>query len=163
MTSAAHSQARVVPAQKFLPLRAELRLPTVDLAGARAILDLRENEIKSLIDCGDLVAWNIATQSSQKIERRILTVSARDFADNRKRAIEESEIIRRVYGSERPFIFGTFFFRAWNCDSGHMINLLEEGSLTKLANTDYRRGRNGTPCITWASALAFLNSRRLAC
>lgn len=155
--------------QKFLPIRAELRLPTVDLAGARAILGLHENEIKLLVDDLAIPAWDIATKDGRKVRRelRLLALAARDYADGRHHDYPDAEITRRIYGTglagavERPYILGTEFFAAWNCDSGHVINLLRDGSLKPLKSTDWSRGRNGTPCIDWSSAIAFLKTRRI--
>ena len=164
------------PVQSFLPIRCELRRPTADLACARAILDLHENEIKLLADQGVFPAWNIARFTAPKsdvggfrTERRFLTRALRDFADHRPITRDEDLIVRLLYGKEKPFILGKYFCQAWNCDSGHMINLVQDGTLALLPSTinspnsrPYGRGRGCTPCITWKSAIAFLKDRRIA-
>ena len=145
------------PAQSFLAIRCELRRPTVDLACARAILDLHENEIKLLAEQGIFPAWNIARQlptpqsalPTPRSERRFLTRALRDWADQKPVTRDEDFITRLLYGQEKPFILGKYFCMAWNCDSGHMINLVEDHTLVLLPKTSYSRGRGKTPCITW--------------
>jgi hypothetical protein len=154
--------------QKFLPIRCELVLPTVDLAGARAILGLHENEIKDLVDTKTIPAWDISLDPAAKNEdghhRRELRLharSCRNWAEGKPIEDDEDKLILHLYGGTRPFIPGTRFFRAWNCDSGHAINLIAAKVLKLIAGTDYGQGRGNTPCITWASAVDFLKTRRL--
>ena len=168
----------IAPVQSFLPIRCELRRPTADLACARAILDLHENEIKQLADQGLFPAWNIARvvepsprgegrvrgngSSSLRTERRFLTRALRDYADGRPVTRDEDLIVRLLYGKEKPYILGKYFCQTWNCDSGHMINLVEDKTLDLVKGTSYSQGRGCTPCITWSSALKFLKTRRIA-
>jgi hypothetical protein len=147
--------------QTFLAYRVELRLPTVDLAGARAITGLHENEIKDLCDTRVLPAWNIAVDLESRREWRILGRAARDWADHRPITADDDFITRLLYGPAKPYILGISFYAAWNCDSGHGINLINAGILKTLPGTSFDRGRGNTPCITWASAIAFLKNRRI--
>lgn len=48
---------------------------------------------------------------------------------------------------------------AFVCSSKHILDLINEGSLHSL--TDPRRGRNGSPRVTEASAREFLTGRRI--
>jgi len=161
----------IAPIQKFLPIRCELRLPTVDLAGARSVTGLDENTIKLWIEAREIIAWDISRSNAASAksdedrtrrELRILTVSARNAADGRSTTYDDDKIIRLLYGPEKPFILGRDFRRSWNCDSGHMINLVDDQVLAVVKGTDHGRGRGRTPCITWSSAVAFLKQRRLS-
>jgi hypothetical protein len=148
----------------FLGIRTVLRLPTSDLSGARAILDLHENKIKALADDGTLPAWNITRDprgASARTERRFLTRAVRDLAEGRPVTCDEDLIVTLLYGRQRPVILGKDFSRSWNCDSGHVCNLIEDGTLQLAQGTSYGRGRGCTSEITWASALAFMRDRRL--
>ena len=157
--------------QAFLPIRCELRRPTADLACARAILDLHENEIKALADQGLFPAWNIArawfphashSASAPRSERRFLTRALRDYADGRPINRDDDLITLLLYGKTKPYILGKFFCQAWNCDSGHMCNLVADHTLIQVPGTTYGQGRGCTPCITWSSAIKFLQDRRIA-
>jgi len=153
-------------ALRFLGIRCELRLPTADLACARAILDLDENKIKALADQGLLPTWNIAcvhpARGAARIERRFLTRALRDYAQGRPVTSDEDFIVTLIYGGRKPSILGSDFCRAWNCDSGHTCNLIRGGSLQLMKGADYGRGRGHTVKIAWASAIAFLRNRRIA-
>ena len=97
------------PHQTFLPIRCELRRPTADLACARSLLDLHENEIKALADAGVFPAWNIAravSVSGTRTERRFLTRALRDRAEGKPITRDEDFIIRLLYGKDRPFVLG---------------------------------------------------------
>lgn len=148
------------PIQKWLPIRCEMQLPTCDLVGARAILGKHENEIKELADADEFPCWNIARPGSGRAERRFLTRALRDYAEGRPVNRDEDWIIRLLYGREKPFILGKYFYAAWNCDEGTASNLIEDGVLKVVPGSTYGRGRGNTPCITWASAVQFLKDRR---
>ena len=153
--------------QTFLPLAVELRLPTLTLAGARALLGLHENLIKEQVDLGALVAWDIARRIEGKagsclVRRELRFLSASVRAWPQARAWSQAELAAQLYGPQKPFIAGSLRYRAWNCDSGHMINLLTDGALKPLQKTTWGRGRGRTPAITWESAIAFLAHRRVA-
>jgi len=74
---------------------------------------------------------------------------------------DEDLIVRLLYGALKPFVLGVDFVRAWNCDSGTCMNLVRANVLRTVPGTDYGRGRGLTPCITWDSAISFLQSRRI--
>lgn len=150
--------------QKLLSIRAELRLPTVDVSGARAILAESEEAIITRVDLVELPAWNIALATDTRRELRLLAVACRNLAEGKPTTFDPDDIIRRIYGAQRPFLKGTWFGRSWNCGRKTVIRLCEEETLCCLpfdGKTKWSRGRNGTPAITWASAIAFLNSRRI--
>jgi len=149
--------------QKFLPLKVDLRLPVVDLAGARAVTGRHENELKAMVDTGDLLwAWNISRHPDRdRRELRFLVKELRAL-DSRSITVDDDESIRLLYGREKPFILGKHWHTAWNCDSGHMMNLVDDMVLGVVPGTDHGRGRGRTPCITWPSAVAFLKQRRLS-
>jgi hypothetical protein len=151
------------PVQTFLGIRCELKRPTADLACARALLDLHENEIKELADQGIFPCWNIArVTDGSRTERRFLTRALRDYAEGKPVTRDEDLITRLLYGREKPFVLGKYFCQAWNCDSGHTINLVQDKTLAIVKGTDYGQGRGCTPCIKWESAIAFLKDRRLS-
>jgi hypothetical protein len=151
------------PIQAWLPLKVELRLPTLSMTGARSLLGLHENLIKEQTELGALIAWDISRSGTGRREYRFLAASVRAWRE--ARTFDEPEIVKLVYGvkpGERPaFLYGSWFCRCWNCDSGHTINLIEDKVLALVPKTDYSRGRGRTPCITWSSALDFLKTRRL--
>jgi hypothetical protein len=156
--------------QKLLAFRAELRLPVVDMAGARAILGLTDEEILEEVDVRKSIpAWNIAVDpdNSDRRELRLFGPACRDFAEHRAINTDPDYLIRRIYGPERPFLKGTWFRRSWNCERKTVIRLCESKALACLPldpsthRAFWSRGRNGTPAITWASAVAFLHQRRI--
>lgn len=150
-------------ALKFPGIRVELRRPTANLACARAILDLDEIKIKALSDQGVFPTWNIAraTDPASHSERRFLTRALRDFAEGRPITRDQDFIVTLLYGQWKIGISGKDFCRAWNCDSGHMINLVRDGTLQLVEGSDYGRGRGRSPEIAWGSAVNFLRERRV--
>ena len=161
-------------AQKFLPIKVELQLPTVDLAGARAITGRHENELKEMVLTGDLVwVWDISrafaasTKTDEARDKRELRFLVRElrWLGTTATALANltlDSVATLLYGPQKPFVLGRHWHRAWNCDSGHMINLVVDRTLETVAKTTYGRGRGKTPCITWPSAVQFLKTRRLS-
>jgi hypothetical protein len=152
--------------QKLLTIRAELRLPTVDLAGARAILGETVEEIVDQVDTLQIPAWDISVSPSgaERRELRLSAVACRNLAEGKPVNLDLDDITRRIYGLERPFLKGTWFARSWNCERKTVLRLCESGVLDCIPLADgskWSPGRNGTPAITWKSALAFLKSRRI--
>ena len=148
-------------AQIELPLRVKRpELPTVDLAGARGISGISENVLKVMIESREIPwAWNIASKTSGRLERRILTACAFDAREGEKRELTLDQVLRILYGNERAFLTGKQFYRAWNCDEGLFFKLVEEGSIEVA--TKWRRGPGGSPNLTWAAAVRFARQRKL--
>jgi hypothetical protein len=153
------------PSPQFRPVRCELRLPTVDLACAQALLDRHATEITALVEEGRFPAWNISLthppSRSGRFERRFLVRALRDYAEGPITS-DEDFIVILLYGQRKPSIRGIDFSRAWNCDSGHTINLVKARVLALMPGTSYGRGRGLTVCITWESAVRFARERRIA-
>lgn len=143
-----------------LPLRIPVWIPTLTLAGARGALGVSEDEVRGMINDGEIGwAWNIATRGAARVELRILAAALPDLTQPPDLALDS--VVRLVYGPQRPWVWGKDFYRAWNCDSGHLFNLLKDRSIKILPKTDWRRGRGGSPCVTWNSAVEFLKNRRV--
>ncbi len=147
-------------------LPVSVRLPMLDLAGARALLGLHKDRIREQIELGELTAWDISRGGGSRRQYRILGASARLWP--KAHAMPEPELILRVYGPAPEghlhrvrWLGGCDFSRAWNCDSDHTLNLIRDGVLALVPNTSYGRGQGRTPRITWASAIEFLRARRL--
>jgi hypothetical protein len=144
-------------------LPVKLRVPTVDLTTARAVLGCAEGELRAFIEVGKVPwAWNIARRLSGRIELRILAACLQDLQIGYmvERSIET--VAELIHGPRTEAIYGPEWHRAWNADSGHMGNLVKDGTLRLLPGSqDCRRGPGGSYQITWASAVEFIRARRL--
>ena len=156
--------------QLKLPLRLLVRTPMLTLAGARGAMGISEDDIRDMISDGELPwAWDISTKGAGRTELRILAAcvdhAQKDLLSGSgtgvSPVIEEADVIRLLYGEERPWIWGKEFHRAWNFDRRHLFNLIFDGSLQLLPRTRWRRGPGGSPCVTWNSAVDFLRKRKL--
>jgi len=183
---AAHRRdACATPIQRSLPLRVALRLPMLDVAAVRAALGVNEDEVLDLIQEGHLAwAWDIATKAAEKAETRIFarSVSAYQNSEYGPRSVANEltfdEVVALAFtgrANDRPWLWGREITRAFNCSSEHVLNLIREGSLSLLpghvvpksqipnrkSQIGWRRGRGGSPCVSWVSAVEFLRRRRL--
>lgn len=158
--------------QRELPLRIPLWIPTLTLAGARGSLGVSEDAILVMIEEGEIPwAWNIARRGATRSELRILAACLPN-TEARRPELKLDQVVRLILGAKRPFVWGKDFYRAWNCDSQHVMNLVKEESLQTLPNhvrpdasgnkaeLAWRRGPGGSPCITWNSAVEFIKTRR---
>ena len=146
--------------------RCELRYPTVNLACARAILDIDNVKIKELSERGVFPAWNIArghpAAMAARVEWRFLARDLRNYVECRPITGDEDFITTLMYGRKSVSISGKNFSRSWNCDSGHTCNLIRDGTLQVVKGSEFGRGRGLTALIQWSSAIAFLKDRRIA-
>jgi hypothetical protein len=163
------------PAQRQLPLRdARITQRMMVVSSVRDALGVDEGTVGAMIEDGWLGwAWDIATASVVRREVRVLARCVQDvkpFADLYEGSqpvpdvlpqYSAGQVITTIFGAERPWIWGKEFYRAFNCDSGHMINLVLEGTLKRLPRTDWRRGPGGSPAIAWASVVEFVSQRRM--
>jgi hypothetical protein len=156
--------------QLKLPLRLLVRTPMLTLAGARGALGIGEDDIRDMIESAELPwAWDISTKGAGRTELRILAAcvehAQKDLLSRTSPVgppeINEADVIRLLYGEERPWLWGKEFHRAWNFDRRHLFNLIFDGSLQLLPRTRWRRGPGGSPCVTWNSAVEFLRARKL--
>lgn len=177
--------------QRLLPLRVQLRLPMVDVAAVRAALGVSEDEVLQLIDDGELAwAWDIASRDAKKREVRVLAQSVVSYQSSvANGALSFDQVVAIVFRRQqlaainqpptRPWLWGREIVHAFNCGSEHVFNLLREGSLKLLPghvvptansqpathnpqNLGWRRGPGGMPCVSYESAVEFLNRRRIA-
>lgn len=159
--SAAAAPPAATPVQRTLLHVPEVHL-TLPLSGARVLLARDDDQLHELIELGRLEwVWNIATPEARNRELRFLVAELRGFSDLRSPISDLPAVIGRLLGEEKPFVDGTAFRRAFNCDSDHVLNLIRAGTLAVLPNTSWRRGPNGTPAIAWASAVRFVKERKL--
>lgn len=149
--------------QRSLPLRVQIRLPMMDIAGVRGALGVSEHEVLELIEQGSGLswAWDISTRAAQRREVRVLARCVTDLQRDAVTELSFDDVVSIIFGRSRPFLWGKEIFRAFNCTSDHVMNLVVEDSLQRLPDTDWRRGPGGSPCVAWASAVQFLKQRRL--
>ena len=147
-------------------LFARYRAPVLTLNAACGVTGLPEHALLDAVDCGQVIAWNIATQDAGRRELRILAGSAEAFHRAECAAGYECEmdpaaaIAAVLRGSgDRPWITGTLFARLLRCSSNHVLNLVAEGSLKLLPGTKVERGWNGAPRLTRESVHEFLRTR----
>jgi hypothetical protein len=157
--------------QRPLPLTGVvIHLPTVDYAGARAMLGCDEREIAGLVAEGVITwAWNIACRASARPEMRFLAASVKAAQAHRESGtpvpeLEEAAVIRLLLGPKagKPFLRGTDFTRAFNCVPNHTLNLCLDKSLLTTNGNDWRPGPGGSPCIRMDSFRRFVCERRIS-
>ena len=113
--------------------------------------------------------WNIAveggrpTSSASPAELRFLGLEVDAFAERGFSPCtkwSDAQVMRQLFGDERPEVPGTTFRRAFNCVHNHVMNLIRAKVLRVLPGTEWSRGPLGTPAIAWASAAEFVTKRR---
>lgn len=151
------------PVQRQMDLRDPRYRPMAGVNAAMRDLDLTAVEVTALLDGGDLIGWNIATGEARR-EIRVLTDSLAHYQrtlGSRPYPFEEGKVLRLILPHDKPALSGVEIQRAFNCDSGHVINLIEAKLLKIVPGTDWQRGPGGSPSVTRTSVIEFLK-RRLA-
>jgi len=146
-------------------LRVRARVVTLTRAAVRERCQVDDYEIDEFLSRAHHGwAWNIATPDAERAELRFLSSDiARWVDDEPVRCRPLAEVVRELFGDEKPFVDGINFYRAFNCDSQHVYNLIDcrPAALGVLPNTERRRGPNGSAAIAWASAVEFVKERKL--
>ena len=168
------SSGRAPVIQTRLDLRDPRRRPMIGMNGAMNLLDLDAWEIEPLLErrgekptaYGRLIGFNIAVDETGRRELRFLTESLEHFLaslTNPKLCPYYPtwpQILKLVLPHDKPVITGVELSAALNCDSQHVLNLLDARLLKLVPGSDpMRRGPNGSPALTRASFEDFLDRR----
>lgn len=157
------SFSATTPEQLRFVLRDARFRPMIGVDGAKAILDLGEDECLALIDSGELEAFNIGIGDRREVRFVVKTVE-HYFRTLGSRPLELTfdEITALVLPHAKPILTGKELQRSFNCCSTHIINLVCAKLLRTQPGTDWRQGPNGSPVITRASVVEFLKQRRIS-
>jgi hypothetical protein len=140
--------------------------PLGDTITAMRDLDMNAEEVRSLVQLGYLIGFDIACGGAHgvtrptKMELRILTRSVEQFRLLRRKRVCEMEwpqIFRLIVPHQKPVVTGLEVQRGLNCDRGHVENLVLAGHLTALKKS--APGPGGTWTICRASYENFLKER----
>jgi hypothetical protein len=156
--------------QLHLPIKdPRYKRPTMCVEAAKGSLDLSEDEIVAMVETGALVAWNIAHPQADRRYLAILSASVAEYqaalkagtvGDCYHSTICPDEAINLLLPRhDKPFVLGTEVAEIFNCGSTHVMNLIEAKALLILPRSTYRRGPGGSPCISLASFVQFLQNR----
>lgn len=165
--------------QKHFPAALQRQLPVADprlrvlatISGAREWAEFRnydEQDFFWIIENGYVVAFNIAVETGpgRLRELRIFPDSLEYYGrtsgnskakKNPYAATWEQLLIQR---EDKPFLFSTRAQVLLNCSADLVTDLIDAGHFLEVQGTKYKRGRSGAACITRASFLSFLKSRR---
>lgn len=152
----------------------DLRLPTgrplVPVSACMVVLDRNEDDVLMLIDEGHLtVAFDIASRRAARREIRVWRESILLYAANDYAAMARAT--DALAADLAPALDAILAPRAmehirareladrFTCSSTHVLQLVEEGSITGPAPKG--RGPNSSPRIVRNSVAAFLQSRRI--
>jgi hypothetical protein len=161
----------MVALQKHLGFKVEFHQPVMDLHAAAAILRCHEDEIREMVYVEfRLPAWNIARVPSdpssggskdnprKRHNLRLFGPAIRDLANARLNEEYDDDLIQlRVYGRPRLLLKSTYLARCWYCDPEHIGDLIRDQTFTSVQPL----AQGIVADVTWPSALAFLNARRI--
>ncbi len=136
--------------------------PLGDTITAMRDLDMNAEEVRSLVQLGYLIGFNIAVSDLSKAELRILTRSVEHFRTLKHKRVcdmEWAQIFRLIVPHQKPIVTGLEVQRGLNCDRGHVENLVIAGHLTALKKS--APGPGGSWTISRASFEAFMKGRKL--
>ena len=154
--------APIMPAsiQNKLELGETRFRPLGDTLTAMRDLDMSAEEVRSLVQLGYLIGFNIAVATDTKAELRILTRSVEQFRTFKTKRVCEMEwpqIFRLIVPHQKPIVTGLEVQRGLNCDRGHVENLVLARHLTALKKS--APGPGGSWTLDRASFETFLKAR----
>jgi hypothetical protein len=140
---------------------AERGLPMLTISGLVSVLDSTIDQIRDLIEIGELL-WcfdlSLVPERAKKKELRVLSKCAEDFRAGRVCKLEWNDVARLVTPHDGQILTGVELQRSLNVSSSHLIALIRRKFLNCISPP--RRGPGGSPRVTTASFLAFLKARR---
>ena len=134
--------------------------PLGDTITAMRDLDMNADEVRSLVQLGYLIGFNIAVSDVMRMELRILTKSVeqfRMFKTKRVCELEWPQIFRLIVPHQKPIVTGLEVQRGLNCDRGHVENLILGNNLFVLKKS--APGPGGSWTISRQSYENFLKGR----
>ncbi len=159
-----------IPPVEAIPagMRADFRprsRPMISLDGAKAWLDLNEDEVVGLVEEGELEGWNIGT-GGRRVVRLLCRAIERYLRYQRRRrkrppAFTFEELVAQMLPHERPVLDGKELQRVFNCSSTHVIRLITANQLKPNPGSFWRAGPNGSPVVTRESVVGVLRRRRI--
>lgn len=155
--------------QRKLVLDDTPALVLADVSTARRdLVGHDEDDILALIEEGFLLfAWNIAIGTTRDI--RILpdcidhyrrTLGHRQYPRTDAQVID-AMLARGCAAGDKPFMRSTTLRMLLNCSSTHIINLIQDNSLSVVPHTTWGQGPSGAALVTVDSIRSFLIHRRL--
>lgn len=167
---------RSAPVQRKLHLDDAPALVLATVTQARYCLSgYDEDNILDLIDNGFLAfTWDISIKPGKTArEFRIFPpcIAHCKKSPNEEFPLSFDAVVAQLLArhNDKPFLMGTTVKLLLNCGATHLINLVDSGALRCLPNNPaiqksknpilYRRGPNGSPCITRDSFISFLRER----
>jgi hypothetical protein len=161
--------------QRTLPILPAAFRPMSTLEAARrditaAGFEYDDSDLEADLDEGRFEwAWNIGTTNTYRRELRIFTpcLDAHIARMRNPRTPRHEFAPCAIYSAlfpargARPYVTSNQVAMAFCCSPELVIYLIDEGSLTQLAGTAYRRGNGGAAVIAWPAITTFLNTRRI--
>jgi len=123
--------------------------------------DMDADTVRTLIETGAMVAFNIAVDLSSKAYLRVLTRSIEFFrasGGTKYHDPEWSSIWRWIVPHDKPVVTGLEIRRALLCDRGHVENLILARELTAVKKSQC--GPGGSWVVTRKSFEEFLKERQ---
>lgn len=165
MSVAVYHPGPAVARQTRLPLTVDVKIPVMTVSAARGALNETAAGVLDMIEEGRIEwAWDIASRSSARREIRILAVCIADVQGDRPATVDgertAADVMRILFGDERPVIFGAQLYRKMLCKHDHLTTLIREGSL-RVVGEPARKGRGGSPALDWGSVKRFIEERRV--
>jgi hypothetical protein len=123
-------------------------------------LDASADEVRALLDHGQLIGFNIGVRARNRTTLRVLTSSLDHFwATGTPLPLAWPDIFRLISPRGSRFLPGVEIQRCLNCDEGHVAAMIRAGHLEPVKHS--RQGRNGSPIVTRGSVESFLKKRKL--
>ena len=134
-----------------------------DRAFARAVLDVEDWQLETLLDAGKL-GWvvDIASRGAERRELRFVTACLEEFKAGAVVERTTSEIVQLIFGRGQRFVRARWVYRCLNCKHGHFYDLMRERVLPLAKGSEFRVGPGGSGVVEWSTLVRFFETRRVS-
>ena len=171
--AAAHQLIMSATLQPELSLgAARIKRPTVKNDGARAILDVEDWQLATIVDAGRVRGVvDVRSRSAERRDLRFSVVALEEF----KRAVPaagsgavaspartDEQLAELIFGKPQPLIRARWIYRALNCKPSHFYDLVSEKVIRLARGSEQRCGPGGSAVAEWNELGRFIRERRVA-
>lgn len=147
---------------------ARIKRPTVKNDGARAVLDVEDWQLVTLVDQG--LIRGVLDVASRDAERRELRFAVVALEEYKRAQLAEAQLPERtdeqlaelVFGKPQPLVRARWIYRALNCKPSHFYDLVTERVIRLARGSVQRCGPGGSAVAEWSELVRFITARRVA-
>lgn len=141
----------------------QVRRPTVDNAGARALLDCEDWQLTRIVDEGLIRGVvNIAAASTERRQLRYAVVAIEEYRRGQLPERTDVALTEIIFGKPQTEVAARWVYRALNFTPAHFYRLTTAKVIRTIKGKSPHAGPGGSAFVAWGELVRFVEQRRVA-